>query len=60
MNDEQIKEMIRLHEGYVPTVYLDTVKVPTANHGGLVMDPVRRAVFDGYAVQHGPAAGEPV
>ena len=82
MNDEQIKEMIRLHEGYVPSVYLDTVKVPTAgyghafhlgskiphkvaellfeqdfdgvkkdydiitaNHGGLVLDPVRRAVL---------------
>lgn len=82
MNDEQIKEMIQLHEGYMPTVYLDTVKVPTAgyghafhlgskiphkvaellfehdfdgvkkdyeilaaNNGGLVLDPVRRAVL---------------
>jgi len=82
MNDKQIKQMIRHHEGYMPTVYLDTVKVPTAgyghafhlgskiphkvaellfeqdfdgvkqdykiitaNHGGLVLDPVRRAVL---------------
>jgi len=82
MTDEQIKEMIQLHEGYVPKVYLDTVSVPTAgyghafhlgskiphkvaallfeqdfddvkkdyeiitaNHGGLVLDPVRRAVI---------------
>ncbi len=82
MNDAQIKQMIRRHEGYMPKVYLDTVKVPTAgyghafhlgskvphkvaellfeqdfdsvkqdydiitaNHGGLMLDPVRRAVL---------------
>jgi len=33
VDDNQIKQMIRLHEGYVPRVYLDTVLVPTAGYG---------------------------